>query len=229
MASFEAAVALEADVVELDARLTADRVPVVVHDETVDRTTDGAGEVADLALADIEALDAGSWFGPTFAGQRVPTLETALAYLGPRVPVTIELKPEGFEDPAPADALEVQVVDLLRRLGIEDSVVVASFEHRFLSRLARLAPRVPRGLLYYKDLDTRGAVEACSRYGALLCHPCQALIQAEDVALLQQNDLRVIPWTANDEPTMRRLLDWGVSGLVTNEVELLQRVLEERA
>jgi glycerophosphoryl diester phosphodiesterase len=229
MAAFEAAVAAGADTVELDVHLTADRVPVVIHDRTVDRTTDASGAVSDLTWADLERLDAGSWFAPSFAGQRIPSLEEALAYLGRQVTVNVELKPEAFEDPAPADAVEAQVAALVERMGLLDAVAVSSFEHRCVARFARIVPEVARVLLYEDALDVGETILDCRRHGADACGPAAHLLRPEAVALLGAAGIRVIPWAVDDEPTMRRLLDWGVGGLITNEIETLRRVLEDRS
>ena len=134
IAAFEAAIAAEADMIELDICLTSDRIPVVIHDKTLDRTTNSKGLVSAHTLAELKELDAGSWFGAEFKGEAIPTLEELMMKIKGRITVNIEIKPESFEAPAPPDAIEVQVCEIVEKLEMADSVLISSFEHFFFAR-----------------------------------------------------------------------------------------------
>ena len=123
--AFEAAIEAGAPALELDVRLTKDRVPIVFHDATLDRTTNGSGRIDAHDWEEVSKLDAGAWFGPAFAGARVPLLETALAMLADRVLINIELKPDGFDAAPPPDAPAHQVAHLVHTLRLEEQVVVS--------------------------------------------------------------------------------------------------------
>ena len=138
VAAFDEAIRLGAKAVEFDLRLTADGVPIVLHDETVDRTTNGQGPVAQLTRFDLLRLDAGSWMHVRFAGTRIPTLDEALLAIGPQAQPVIELKTE-----IPADIL----LDALRKYDLEDEALVISFQERWLVNLRRASADLSLGLL----------------------------------------------------------------------------------
>lgn len=144
-ASFALAEWLGADLVELDVRRAQDGELVVIHDATVDRTTDGHGRVADLTGAEIRGLDAGGWFDPRFAGERVPGFDALCAWaVGRRVRLSVELK----QDPSVRDdALAEAVVAVLRRHGLSGRVLVHSFDPRSIIDVRTRAPEIATALL----------------------------------------------------------------------------------
>ena len=137
LAAFEGAITAGADMIELDVCLTRDRVPVVIHDKTLYRTTDGKGLVSEHSLSELKELDAGSWFSAEFKGEAIPTLEELLQLVRGKILVNIEIKQDSFESPAPPDAIEVQICELVERLGMVDSVLISSFEHFIFPRILR--------------------------------------------------------------------------------------------
>ena len=137
LSAFRLARRLGAGMVELDVHQTKDRRLVVIHDPTLTRTTGVRAVVASWTLAGLADLDAGSWFAPRFARERVPTLEAVLAVLGPRMAVNIELK----SGPRPYPGLEARLVALLRRLGWVRRALISSFHLARLTRVRRLHPR----------------------------------------------------------------------------------------
>jgi len=142
LASFASALEVGADIVELDVQLTKDGGVAVIHDATVDRTTDGSGRVADLTLQQLRGLSAGypSRFGTNYAGERVPTLPEVLAFLKGRARALIEIKREAVSDDA-AGGIEALTVEAIRRAGMIGDVALTSFERRALLRCRELGPR----------------------------------------------------------------------------------------
>ncbi|BCJ42323.1 glycerophosphoryl diester phosphodiesterase [Actinoplanes ianthinogenes] len=199
--------------VEFDVRCTADGVPVVIHDRTVDRTTSGSGRVWDLRADEIAALDAGSWFGPGHAGLRVPALTEALAVLQPTgAEILLEIKP-----PATLDEVKA-VIAALAEYDLLDRTVVQSFEADVVRKARQLAPEVRRGLLLFRfDAET---VELCRELGVTYCNPSVAdvLNGPATMADLTGIGVGVMPWTANDMAQWRPLADAGVAGLITDYV-----------
>jgi glycerophosphoryl diester phosphodiesterase len=144
MASFRRAWEDGADAVEMDVRLTADGAVVVIHDETVDRTTDGHGAVVEMSLEELRRLDAGSWFDPAYAGERIPTLEEVLAWAQGKVALLIELKyPQRRFRPDLVPA----VLARLRGSGMETEVAIISFDGEAIEQVRREAASLPAGVM----------------------------------------------------------------------------------
>ena len=165
MASFERAWQDGADIVELDVRLSADHHVVVLHDALLDRTTDGTGYVGDRSLAKLKRLDAGAWFDPRYAGERIPTLHEVLDWVDGRVGLLLELKfdPYGAFDPA----LVPRVVAAVVAAGAEERVAAISFQPRALQQLKGLAAGIPAGPLSARDGTLRLGVWMVQRFPAL--------------------------------------------------------------
>lgn len=225
LAAIEGAIQARADAVEINVALTADRVPIVMHDDRVDRTTNGSGLVAYMTADAVTSLDAGSWFAPHFADERVPTLESVLERIDDRILLSLELRSSAYEDDDREDALELLVINQVQRHGLAHSVALATFEPRYFARIERQNQSIPRMLFCDRDLCELDAVAVCERLGIMAFRPEAERIDQSDVLRLRAAGLQVVPWTVNDEGDMRRLLDWGVDGLVTDEVERLQSLI----
>lgn len=197
-----------ADWIEVDVRFTADGVPVVIHDRTVDRTTAGEGTVADLPASSVTGLDAGSWFGPGFAGEPVPTFAALCADLaahGGRL--LLELK-------RPMTAEQVgEVLAMVRAHGLADRVVVQSFAPELVAAAPDWAPRA---LLVEQVHDD--PVAACAEVGAGAYNPDAAAVLADPgaVARWQAAGLATLVWTVNDPEHWPALRAAGVDGIITD-------------
>jgi glycerophosphoryl diester phosphodiesterase len=211
--AFAAAVRAGATLVEFDVRVTRDGVPVVIHDRTVNRTTDGHGRVWDLTYDEVAALDAGSWFGAGFTGLRVPSLAETLDLLAPApVDLLLEIKPPATLDEVKSIVAQLAERDLLSR------TVVQSFDADVVRKVRDLAPDVRRGLLLFRfDAET---VELSRELGVAYCNPSvdDVLNGPETMAALAAAGIGVMPWTPNDIAQWRPLVDAGVSGLITDLV-----------
>jgi glycerophosphoryl diester phosphodiesterase len=196
--------------VEFDVRTTADGVPVVLHDRTVDRTTDGTGHVWELTVEEIRALDAGSWFAPAYAGTRVPLLEEALDM--PMPALLLEIKP-------PASRAEVKrIMGMVADRGLFERTVVQSFDAEVIRVVRDEAPETRRGLLRLRfEPDT---VPLTRELDVAWCNPSVAdvLGDPDTVAELTDAGVDVLPWVANDIDQWPALLDAGVAGLITDRV-----------
>lgn len=144
LAAFDEGIRRGADLLELDIHLSREGEVVVIHDHTVDRTTDGHGYVHDLPVADLQRLDAGAWFEPRFAGERIPTLREVIAHVDRRLPLTIEVK--GL--PRLADALSDALVDLLETMRMTDGVLVIAFDHEQIRRIKARNPAIKAAINY---------------------------------------------------------------------------------
>jgi glycerophosphoryl diester phosphodiesterase len=219
LASFRKGVELGCPMVELDIHLSADCRLVVIHDDTVDRTTDGTGSVGDLTAAEIARLDAGAWFGPEFAGERVPMLEEVITWAHNRVGLVIELK----LGPVWYPGIEEVLVTTLQQQDATGSVLVISNDHHAVRRVKELDAGINTAIMYGgRMLDPVGMAREA---GADAVRPSHGMLRAEDVEVCHAAGLAVIPWTVNNEASMRRVVSLGVDGMSSNYPELLDKVL----
>lgn len=222
MAAFRLAAEMGADGVELDVQLCKDGEAVVIHNFTVDDTTDGRGRVKDLTLAELEALDAGSWYGAKFAREQIPTLAQVVHELGPRLKLNIELK---AATPFSGE-LEAEAVRLVEDANMVHRTIISSFSPVALWRVHRLNRHIPTGLLYAPDqprhLRDRW-LQPLIRPNAL--HPRWDMIDEQSVAAAHRQGLTVNPWTCNQPEAMLRLVEWGVDAIITDRPDLLHDLL----
>jgi glycerophosphoryl diester phosphodiesterase len=217
-ASFSRAVELGVSVVETDVHLSKDGEVVLIHDHTVDRTTDGHGFVKDMTLTELKRLDAGSWFDPRFAEQRVPALAELLAWARDRVGVAIEIKNGPIYYPGIAE----KVVRLLKEHGMERQAILISFDHLVLREAKMIAPGVATGILYVgRFVDEIGAARAA---GADALHPNWAFVTPDLVEKAHAAGLAVSPWCPNDLATIRLLSQMGVDSIGTDFPDLFDRI-----
>jgi len=224
LAAFELAAAQGADGIELDAKLSADGHVVVIHDPTVDRTTDRPGRVKDLSLAELRSLDAGAFFVEKYRGEKVPTLEEVFEALGKRMFVNVELT----NYTTPGDHLVESVCRLVKEFGLQKQVLFSSFFASNLSKASGLLPEVPRGLLASNGLFgawARSFGFAFGKYQAL--HPNVEDVTPQQVRRVHRMRRRVHVWTVNTAEDMRRLFRWGVDAIFTDDPHLAVQVRRE--
>ncbi len=220
-AAFRLALEQGADLLETDVQLTADGVPVIIHDPTLDRTTSGHGLVAQTTFADIRTLDAGSWFSPAYAGERVLTLDELLEWASGRVPVAIEIK----NGPIYYPGIEDLVVDALRRHDMVHSSIVISFDHRAVLRARQLCPDLVAGVLFACAPLAPASLALEAQAQALLPH--WSNLTTEMVEDAHARGLAVCPWCVDDDREMRWVLAMGVDAVATNCPARLAALLAE--
>lgn len=235
--AFAAAIAQGADGIELDVQMTRDEHVVVIHDETVGRTTDGRGRVSDLTLDALRRLDAGSWFNRAYprrarteyAGLKVPTLDEVLTMVRPTpLILCIELKPQGERVAQMIGATLAAV----RKAEMDDRVVYASFDHELMKQLKRQAPHAHTALLYdprkmgarwsAREI-IRPAEEASARWVSL--HYTQALPRV--ITAVRRAGLGMAVWTVNSKALGRLLTALGVDALITNRLDKVKEAVSE--
>jgi glycerophosphoryl diester phosphodiesterase len=226
--SFEEAIRRGCDLIELDVQLSADGEVVVMHDTSVDRTTNGTGLIRDLPWTRIQAFDAGTWYGPDYAGQFVPSLadvvhrfrdrKTARKHL---LGMVIELKTIRGSGGALADA----VVALLQRENFADRVCVISFDAAALRQVRTVHKTLPTGLLFSEEND-QGRIAQAREVGAQAIFPKKTWVTARGVTAAHKADLAVVTWTANTKNEMKRMITCGVDAITTNFPDRLRSLME---
>lgn len=228
LAGFRKAFALGADGVECDIHLSRDGRIVVIHDATLERTTNGQGRVGERTLAELQALDAGAWYGAAFAGERIPTLADVIGIVreadgaqGPAHWLYVELKHGNDVYPGIEEALVLE----LAGSGLADRVGVISFDHRAISRIRARMPGLRTGILYEgRFLDSARLAKAA---GAALLGPSATWVDAEEVAQARLAGLGIFVWTANQDEVMRRVLGLGVTAIGSDYPDRLCLLREE--
>ncbi|AEJ42072.1 glycerophosphodiester phosphodiesterase [Alicyclobacillus acidocaldarius] len=216
--AFVRAAELGADMIELDVRLTGDGGVVVLHDPTVDRTTDGSGLIADMRLSDLRKLDAGSWFDARFRGTLIPTLDEVFATV-PNMCLNIELKTSPV---AHTRQLIRRVLGAIYRHNARDRVLLSSFDHAALAEIRRFDRDIALGVLFTGRLLE--PIQLAERLGAQSLHPDIEHLDPLFVAEAKAHHLAVYAWTAKDEMAVNRALACRVSGIILDDLRLRQTV-----
>lgn len=214
--AFELAADQGAHGIELDVHRTRDGHLVIVHDFTVDSTTNGRGRVSEMSLHELKTLDAGSWFGPAFAGVQLPTLDEVFAAVGRRVLVNVEIKTEFTE----SNGLEEAVAACIARHQMQERVLVSSFHPRALARFRAVLPDVPLGYLYEGESTTLPAEAIYEAY-----HPHHKLLTPRLVEQCRHHRQMLNVWTINDPARAIALLAMGVQGIITDAPDTILNTL----
>jgi glycerophosphoryl diester phosphodiesterase len=193
--------------IELDAQLTSDGAVVVLHDDTLERTTDGLGPLVVRTLAEVRRLDAGRWFDPAFAGERVPTLADVLA----AVPITFNVELKGIR----ADDLEARALAVVEEAGALERVVFSSFEPKRLIGLRALTQRAALAVLW-SGPKVGDALRLAERVGARALHVRNDRRGIAAIAAGLGAGLEVRVWTVNSPADLASLVDAGASGIFTD-------------
>lgn len=204
--AFIRAAELGADGIELDVHLSRDGVPVVIHDDTVDRTTNGRGPVTDLTYDELSRLDAGSWFSSCHASEPVPGLSDVLQIFSGHLRINIEIK-----EARAGEAVLTILSDFPRA-----DVVISSFDPELLRVMRRLAPALPLAVLLDRG-NWRRAVKLALELGAIAFHPNAALVSRPLIAACRASNLPVHTWTVDDTGLVRSLQRAGIDGIFTND------------
>jgi glycerophosphoryl diester phosphodiesterase len=213
MASMKKAAELGARWIEFDVKLTADNQVVVMHDDTVNRTTDGKGAVASMTLAELRKLDAGRWFSADFTGEPAPTLGEAMEFLTARgIGANVEVKPSpGRESETGATVAQALAG---RWYGGPIPTLICSFSADSLAAARQAAPQIPRGFLslkYTNDWAVRMRELECATF-----HMLHRRLTRARVGAIREAGCRALAFTVNDPARARELLSWGVESIITD-------------
>ncbi|MBI5845308.1 MAG: hypothetical protein HZB23_11635 [Deltaproteobacteria bacterium] len=220
LAAFRGAVDAGASMMELDVTLSADGQPVVIHDSTLDRTTNGNGPVSALTFAELSALDAGSWFSPQFSGERIPSLDRVFAEFGGKIVINVEIKSEAAQIIGDFPPIHVQVADLVRSHGLCGMVLVSCFDDPVLADLAAFAPEIALGVLSDRPEEPEDALFRVKRVNAASYHQNALLVSRQLVEAMHENGVIVLAWTRrqdNTPETLKKMIGLGLDGFFADD------------
>lgn len=230
LVSYQMGEKMHGDYIEIDLQMTKDGQLIAMHDEKLDRTTNGTGLVKDYTLAEIKQLDAGSWFNekypesanPNYEGLQVPTLEEVFKKFGKNARYYIETK-----SPETYPGMEKELLRLIDKYDInKKSLLIQSFSPQSLKIMNELDPSVKLvQLISYKNyaVITDDEIAAIKEY-AMGVGPNHTYLNEEYVQKVVNSGLELHPYTVNDKDRMKQLIDWGVTGMFTNFPDKLHEV-----
>ncbi|MGE7691706.1 glycerophosphodiester phosphodiesterase [Lysinibacillus sp. NPDC097214] len=220
MAAFEVASKLPITGIELDVHLTADRELVVIHDETIDRTSNGSGHVKDYTLQELRAYDYGSWFSPKFEDESIPTLGDVLElFAGTNHRINIELKTDVF----PYDGIEALVIREVAAYQMTERVIISSFNHESIQIISQRAPYIEKAALFAEILIDFTGYTALIPANAIHVSLPTAFRKSVQEALNEGATVRV--YTVNDIENAKQLQQLGVQGIFTDDPEKIVSAL----
>lgn len=224
LAAFERAIEQAADLVELDSKLSADQRVVVIHDQTVERTTNSSGHVSEMTYQQLRSLNASYQWADQFPNQHIPLLEEVIEACAGKIKINIELT----NYRSPFDGLADRVVEIVRHYQLQDQVIISSFHPIPLRRFHDLLPEVPLGFLARQGRQgflSRGWLgRALVPYDSL--HPEKSDITPRLMANAKKYNYPVYSFTVNDPGEMSNLISMGVDGLITDDPIMAHQVID---
>jgi glycerophosphoryl diester phosphodiesterase len=224
MASFAAAVAAGVHMIELDASISADGVVVVIHDDTLDRTTSSKGLVWEHDANELFGLDAGTWFSPDFAGQKIPALFDVFERFLPQVLINVEIKPLAAMVEGPFEPLFSQVAGMIRYFNAHDRVLVSCFDDLVLGRVRQQDPDIALAVLDDKPATLDCALARVEAVGASSYNPRALFTSKSLVCGLHEKGIKVLAWEKAKSQNQRSIasaIKKGVDGFFADDIGLL--------
>lgn len=219
--AFRKSLALGVDGIELDVQRCASGEIVVIHDQDVSRTTNGVGLVQDITLSELKRLDAGSWFGPDFKGERIPTLNEVLDLIEGKVVLNIEVKNTPIEYPG----IEEDLISLLEDYPNPHTLIVSSFDHSLIEKFNGVSREYDLAVLC--DALLVGIGDYAHRLKAKYWHPCFDSVRDDAVNEAHRAGLKVNAWTVNAQRDWLHAIKMNIDGIVTDDPEGLKAFLNQ--
>jgi glycerophosphoryl diester phosphodiesterase len=215
ISAFDKAVEMKADYIEIDVQRSKDGELVLIHDTSVDRTTDGTGKVGDLTFEQLRNLDAGSWKGEQFTGEKIPTFDEILDRYHGKIGILIELKaPELYP------GIEESIAEELKERNLDkpqnEKIIIQSFNFESMKKMNDLLPKVPIGVLTSsKSHTTPQALQEFSTYADYF-NPSYRIVDEELVNQVHSLGMKIGSWTVRSQEAADFLLDMGVDAIITD-------------
>lgn len=215
IAAFDKAIEMKADYIEMDIQRSKDGELVIIHDTSVDRTTEGSGYIKDLTFNELRSLDAGSWKGTEFAGEKIPTFDEILDKYHGKIGILLELKaPELY--PGIEESIAQELKDRNLDKPQNEKMILQSFNFESMKKMNTLLPNVPIGVLTWSKADTTPqALKEFSAYADYF-NPSYGLINEELVNQVHSLGMKISSWTVRSHESADFLLEMKVDGIITD-------------
>lgn len=224
MSAFQMAYEMGADMIELDVLLSSDGVPVVIHDLRLRRTAGSPKNVNQLSAAELQKLDAGSWFSPEFKNERIPELREVLEWAAGKIALNIEIKTEavaGVFD----NGIEEKTMRLVKEFAMEKHVVFSSFDYRVIRRIKEREPELRAAILYHKKSARRKTpAELVREFNADGMNLSRRQVFIPWIEELKEMEIPVWVYTVNKPGLMKRLIALGIDGIFSDRPDLLLEI-----
>jgi glycerophosphoryl diester phosphodiesterase len=225
MTAFKKAIDLGVDMIELDVHLSKDGQVVVIHDDTLNRTTNGKGKVASYTLNELKQLDAGSWFESQFSREWIPTLKEVLELSRGRTLVNVELKKGDLGQYTIMDLAD-RSLNEVKKMGMEEQVIFSSFDPSPLGGIKERNPRIQVTFLYNKPWTSLQEVIGDRPFFILTCR--KSVLTQAHISKAHQEGIKVNVYTLNMEEEIEQFLHWGIDGIITDYPDRLIKILQTR-
>ncbi|WP_411681126.1 glycerophosphodiester phosphodiesterase [Clostridium thailandense] len=221
MLAFRKAVEAGCDGIETDLHMTKDGVIVICHDETIERTTNGRGFIYDYSYEELCKFDAGIKFDEEFRGEKIPSIDEFLEYVKDKnLLINLELK----NDVIHYEKLEKKVIEKIYEFKLKKNVIISSFNHYSMVRVKEYDDKVKTGLLCLATLYN--VHDYVKTVGADAVHPFfLSMMDKKVVECIKKNEIRINAYTVNEEKDMKKLIDLGIDGIITNYPDKLKKIL----
>ena len=218
LAAMKLAIRQKCDGIELDVQMTKDGKIVVFHDWSLQRTSNGCGEIKDITYEEIRELDAGSWFSEDFKGEKIPTLEEVLNLIPHELLLNIEIKAKASDN----RGIEAKVADIIEKHNRYKNTIVSSFNHKCIKRIKKHNCKIEIGILYEGYIIKSLSYIKESGLCLYSCHPNYNYVNEKLVKMLKEKKLKIFAWTVNDLKEGNELKKIGVDGIITNYPDIFR-------
>jgi len=217
--AFEKAIKLNVDMIELDITFSKDKIPVVIHDDTLERTTNGKGKVKNTFFNKLKMLDAGSWMHRKFLGEKIPSLEEVLAIIKKsKVHLNIEIKSSAFEKKLSDSSIEAQTIRLIKKYKLFNQIVISSFEPKVLLRLRKLSAKIKLSLLIEPNFEKSkfNPISFVKEIRAASLNMHKSQVRTNIFKKAREEKIPILIYTVNTKKEMQKMTKLGVEGIFTN-------------
>jgi glycerophosphoryl diester phosphodiesterase len=229
LAAFKLALENHVDFIEIDVHLSKDSVPVVIHDNTLNRTTNGKGLVFEHELKQLKKLDAGSWFSKTHQGEKIPTLEEVINLTKGKCKLLIEIKHGSNRYPN----IEELTLQIIHKLQVQNQCIIQSFDEDVIANLKKLKCSVEVHKLIEGDFPVKlyniySSINHKTKKGKAsigAINPNQSSVNQKFIKNIHKQKKKTFIWTVNDQKDMMRMIKMGVDGIITNYPEKLKKLI----
>ncbi len=225
MAAFKRAMDIGSDAIEFDVRFSRDGRLIVFHDDTLERTTNGKGRVADFTLNELKQLDAGSWFSPMFAGERIPALEEVLELTRGHILFNIELKKGDHGKYSMLDLAE-QTFKEVSRTGMGEQVLFSSFDLEAIERIRQKDSGIQVAFITRDPWNS--PLDAMRGKSFPVLNPRKSVLNEKNLSAARQQGVKVNVWTLNGDEEMEKFIPMGVDGIITDHPDRLIELLKKK-